>query len=283
MMVNHLAQPGSILEETIAEISEVLGSEIGTITIDRIVIGIFFTGVKLSDGSAGISFTPIKEIPEAVCCPSSARAMPWPGRIRGMPAEEFIRDLPHARPLVKAVGIAIVNALSESCRKRHEEDTYLREYGRDALDTVPIPDDGYVVVVGALVPVFKRLKVRKTPFGILELDPRTLKPDELPFLIPIDKTHNAIQRADMLIITGTTLLNNTLEPILAVARPGISIIVVGPTASMPPGAFFRRGVTLLGGDIVTHPDSLLDTIAEGGSGYHFFGKSAEKLNVSQLR
>jgi len=36
---------------------------------------------------------------------------------------------------------------------------------------------------------------------------------------------------------------------------------------------------ILGSDIVTSPDALLDTIAEGGSGYHFFGKSAEKTNV----
>lgn len=48
---------------------------------------------------------------------------------------------------------------------------------------------------------------------------------------------------------------------------------------MLPDAFFRRGVTILGGDSVTRPDELLDTIAEGGSGYHFFGKSAEKTTV----
>ena len=44
---------------------------------------------------------------------------------------------------------------------------------------------------------------------------------------------------------------------------------------------FRRGVTVLGGDTVTDPDTLLDTIAEGGSGYHFFGKSAEKTIISR--
>ncbi|MDD2473862.1 MAG: DUF364 domain-containing protein [Methanoculleus sp.] len=83
----------------------------------------------------------------------------------------------------------------------------------------------------------------------------------------------------MLVITGTTLITNTLEPLLSLARPGASIVVVGPTASMLPDAFFRRGVTILGGDSVTSPNDLLDMIAEGGSGYHFFGKSAEKTIV----
>ena len=280
-MANQLALPGSILDETLGHVREILGSDFDSITIDRVVIGIFFTGVKLSDGSGGLCFTPVKEIPEAVCCPSSARAMPYPGRFTGRSAGEFLHNLPYAPPLKKAVGIAILNALSESCRKRLPDAGYVRETGKDALDTVPLPDAGYVVVVGALVPIIKRLKVQGRPFGILELDLRTLKPDEIPFAIPREHANAEIRRADMLVITGTTLINNTLEPLLALSRPGATILIVGPTASMLPDAFFRRGVTLLGGDIVTRPDELLDTIAEGGSGYHFFGKSAEKVNISR--
>lgn len=58
-----------------------------------------------------------------------------------------------------------------------------------------------------------------------------------------------------------------------------AVIVTGPTASMLPEAFFKRGVTVLGGIAVTRPDDLLDLISQGGSGYHFFGKSAERLVV----
>jgi uncharacterized protein (DUF4213/DUF364 family) len=278
-MADPLARPGSILEETLAEIRDLLGSDFETITIERVVIGIFFTGIKLSDGSGGMCFTPIKEIPEAVCCPSSARAMPWPGRFAGRSAAKFIGDLPHAPPLQKAIGIAIVNALSETCRKRRPDLCAGMVTGQDALETIPLPDEGYVAVVGALVPIIRRLKARGKPFGILELDLRTLKPDELPFAISQENADVEIRRADMLIITGTTLLTNTLEPVLAGTRPGAAIVVVGPTASMLPSAFFRRGVTILGGDIVTDADMLLDTIAEGGSGYHFFGKSAEKVII----
>jgi uncharacterized protein (DUF4213/DUF364 family) len=278
-MIDHTARPGSILEETIAQVREILHDDADTITLERVVIGIFFTGVKLSDGSGGLCFTPIKEIPEAVCCPSSARAMPYPGRFVGKSAMGFLRDLSRAPPLKKAVGIAILNALSETCRRCRPDLCTGMVTGKDALDTIPLPDEGYIVVVGALVPILKRLKNRGKPFGILELDLRTLKPDELPFAIPTEKADAEIHRADMLVITGTTLLNNTLEPLLTRARPGATIVVVGPTASMLPEAFFRRGVTVLGGDIVTDADALLDTIAEGGSGYHFFGRSAQKTII----
>lgn len=85
----------------------------------------------------------------------------------------------------------------------------------------------------------------------------------------------------MLVITGTTLINDTLEGLLALAKPGAQIIVVGPTASMLPDAFFRRGIKILGGVIGTRADELLDIIGEAGSGYHFFGKSAERVVMKQ--
>jgi hypothetical protein len=40
----------SILGETIAKIGTILGSELNDITIERAVVGLFFTGVKLSNG-----------------------------------------------------------------------------------------------------------------------------------------------------------------------------------------------------------------------------------------
>ncbi len=79
-----------------------------------------------------------------------------------------------------------------------------------------------------------------------------------------------------MIITGTTLINDTLEGLLELVKPGAKVIVVGPTVGMMPEALFKRKVTYVGGVLVTRPDELLDIIAEAGSGYHFYGKYAEK-------
>ena len=68
----------TILRETLAAIPEILGPDLDGLTVERAVIGLFFTGVKLSNGIAGACATPIKTIPEAVCCPTSAMAMPFP-------------------------------------------------------------------------------------------------------------------------------------------------------------------------------------------------------------
>ena len=109
------------------------------------------------------------------------------------------------------------------------------------------------------------------------MDPATLKPDELPHFRPADEASLVVPSADVVLITGTTLLNDTLENLLALCRQEARVVMVGPTVGLLPDAFLRRGVDVLGGVRVTAPDAFLDVLAEGGSGYHFFGRSAEKV------
>lgn len=272
-------EQGAILKETIAELRSYLGDDFAGLTIERVVIGIFFTGVKLSNGVGGLCFTPIKEIPEAVCCPSSLRALPWSGKFRGRPVRVFLEALFDKSPMKRSIGIAVINALSATCWEQEPPTDYSLERGHDALETVDIPDEGDVVVIGALVPILQRLKKRNKPYSVIEMDPRTLKPDEMPFWVPVERTSEVVKKADLLVITGTSLLFHSLEPILAAVKPGAQIVIVGPTASMLPKAFFRRGVAVLGGDLVTRSDDLLDILSEGGSGYHFFGKSADRIII----
>jgi uncharacterized protein (DUF4213/DUF364 family) len=96
---------------------------------------------------------------------------------------------------------------------------------------------------------------------------------------PPEKANASIAAADWLIITGTTVLNDTLEEILSHTRPGVEVVLVGPTAGMLPDAFFRRGVGTIGSITVADPDRLLDILVEAGSGYHFYGRSAERLVI----
>lgn len=270
--------------ETAAHLYAILGPEKDTITVQRAVIGLFFSGIKLSNGDGGICFTPVKEIPEAVCCPSSARAMPNSGKLAGQPVTEYIHRLEQGGPLQKALGIAVLNSLSATCWRKAPPTAYHLKKGVDPVEDRSIPDDAVVVIVGALVPYIRMLKRRmltpgSAPFYILEKDPRTLKADEMPYFCPPEKAAGCIASADLLIITGTTLINNTLEGILGQMRGGAEAILVGPTASMLPEAFFRRGISAIGGITVTDPDKLLDTLAEAGSGYHFYGRSAERLVI----
>src|SRR5580700_343378 len=267
----------TILGETIAAIGAILGPELDEIVVERAVVGLFFTGVKLTNGSAGSCATPIKSIPEAVCCPSSAMAMPFPGKLKGKPARDVIKEAFADHGIRRGVGLAAVNALAELCWERRPHPLVELRRGIDAFDANQFRPDDQTVVVGAFVPFLKELKRRKQRFLVLEKDPDTLKAEELPFYRPAEMAREVVPQADVLLVTGTTLLNDTLEDLLSWARPEARVTVVGPTVGLMPDAFLRRGADILGGVRITEPDAFLDLLAEGGSGYHFFGRVAEKV------
>ena len=271
--------PNALLKKTSEFIQKNLGDELDQIVIERAVFGLFFSGVKLSTGQGGLCFTPTKEIPEAVCCPSSAKAMPLSGKLQGRSATSYLADLEHSNILRKTLAIATLNALSAACWERGIAKNYELKSGADAFDEIEIPLGGKTVVIGALVPMLKKLITAGADFKVLEMDNRALKGKELEHYAPADDASKYLPDADLLVITGVTILNDTLPDLLKIVKPGAKIVVTGPTASMLPDAFFERGVTTMGGILVTKPDEVLDIISEGGSGYHFFGKSAERLIV----
>jgi uncharacterized protein (DUF4213/DUF364 family) len=266
-----------ILAETIAGIQRTLGSDLDRVVIERAVVGLFFTGVKLDCGIAGACATPLRSIPEAVCCPSSAMAMPFPGKLRGRLARDLLKEIEATSGIRRAVGIATMNALAAMCWERRVTPDVDLHVGVDAYDAADIQPGEHVVVVGAFVPFLKALKRAGQKFTVLEMDAATLKPDELAHFRPAADASQVVPEADVVLITGTTLLNDTLEDLLALCRPNARVVMVGPTVGLYPDAFLRRGVDVLGGVRVTAPDAFLDVLAEGGSGYHFFGRSAEKV------
>lgn len=98
-------------------------------------------------------------------------------------------------------------------------------------------------------------------------------------MVPAENSVETIQQADVLFITGVTLINHTLEGILKAARPQAEIAVIGPTASFLPDVLFERGVRVVGGVWVQKPDELLEVLAAAGSGYHFFDTLAPRIVI----
>ena len=79
--------------------------------------------------------------------------------------------------------------------------------------------------------------------------------------------------------TGATIANSTIGGILDTVNPHAATIIVGPTASFLPDAFFRRGVDIVSGVTVTEPDRTLDLLAEGSRAHRLFYSCVRKLNI----
>lgn len=272
----------NLLQESAALVQSYLGDEVDRLRVDRLVIGLYFTGVKLSGGVGGVCYTPVKDIPEAVCCPSSVDTTFNPLKIRGLPVQEVLPSLTSTHPIKTAIAVASLNALSAMCWQRGYTDSYKLHIGVDGQDLVNMPVEKSVAVVGALVPTLRALKIRGGAWWVIEQDPRPLKADEMPHFVPANDSDDVLAKADVLVITGVTLLNHTLEGILERTKLGAEIAVIGPTASMLPEPMFSRGVRICGGVLVRQADELLDVLSAGGSGYHFFNRYADRVTMQRI-
>lgn len=267
------------LRETVSHIKEKLGADLQKISLEKLVIGIFFTGVKLDSGHGGVAFTPIGEIPEAVCCPKTAARMPQAGRMSSRSAKELLDYALDQNVLKAAIGVAATNALSHYLWEKASPEGYQVVPDVDALEEIDFSLAGTVTLVGAFTPFIRLIKKFPCRLYILEKNPQALKGEELKSYRPPEAAKEVLAQSDIAILTGTTIVNHTIDHLLSFIPQTCQVIVAGPTASMVPLAFFRRGVDVMGGVQVTDPDRTLAILAEGGSAYHLFGRHARKITV----
>lgn len=267
----------SVIAETIEILREKSPAPLHEVQVEDLVIGLFFTGVKLSTGHGGCAFTPIREMPEAICCPTSAARMPPAGRMEGMPVSEVIHYALDHNVLKSAIGIALLNGLTQWLVDSGKGTDYKLVKDRDGFDLLDIQPFETVSLVGSFGPFIKRLKAMGNPFYIIEKNPQALRSDEMKYFRPESEMKGALENSQVIILTGTAIVNHTIDTILSWAGEGKRVAVVGPTASLLPDAFFKRGVKVMAGVRILNPDLMLKILKQGGSAYHLLRECSEKI------
>lgn len=123
----------------------------------------------------------------------------------------------------------------------------------------PGPGD-HIGLVGLFGPLMDRLVASGARITVLELRADwvgqhpgyevTLKPQ-------------ALRACNKVLATGTLLLNNTLDTVLAHTAPQARVALVGPTVSGLPDMLFARGVQVVGGTWVQDPAAFLQALGLG--------------------
>lgn len=240
-------------------------------------IGVFYTAAKLSSGDAGVAFTP-RDLEDTVCCPRSAAKMPASGKLKGKKALDLAKLAVSDNSMKRAVGIAVLNALSAMMmREKGIKDAKVLK-NADALDVIEIKKNDNVAMVGAFVPFIKVLKGRTKNLFIIDKHPQALKEDERDLWRDPSSVAETMALADIVIITGSSMVEGGLDGLLTFCTKAREIILAGPTASMWPEPFFKRGVTVMAGIFINDSDRLLQIVSEGGSGYFFTGP-ARKMAI----
>jgi len=259
----------------LGDLREVLHAE--PLTVSDVRIGVFYTAARLSTGDVGVAFTP-RGLEDTVCCPKSAAEAPPAGRMAGQQAWALAEYAFSPIALRRAVGIAVLNALSALAIARHGIPGGRLFEGLDALEAADIRSDDRVAMVGAFVPFIKSLRGRVADLWIVDKHREALKPDELPFWKPPEQAAQTLAQASVVIISGSALVEGEIDGLLEASSSARKKILAGPTASPWPPTFFDRGVDVLGGIRVLDGQRILAIVSEGGSGYFFEG-AAEKVAI----
>jgi len=240
-------------------------------------VGIFYTGVELSTGEVGVAFSP-RDMSDMVCCPKTAAGAPPAGRLIGRKAWEMAEYAISSSALRRALGIATLNALSSAAIKHHGLPEGVLREGLDALDAAGISPDDDLVMVGSFIPFIKRLKGRVASLNVIDKHRDALKKEEQVFWIAPNRAAQALGRASVVILSGSTLVEGGIDELLNFSKSARMRVMAGPTTPLWPYPFFDRGIAILGGIRALDPRDLLTIVGQGGSGY-LFERAAQKACV----
>lgn len=247
-------------------------------TIRQAVGGGRFCAVMLDDGRVGVA-----NLCPDVCGKPSRHVLDLLPR-SGTSAADALATL--SSPERSAIGLATANALANRLTGEADESYGSALWhssgrwrqvsiGSDLLDVLELRPDDHVGMVGCFSPMVDRIRQRVRLLSIFERGQR-LTPD----LLPEDRAAELLPQCSVALITATTLINGTIDELLAAARDCREVVLLGPSTPLVPEVFDTSSgrVTLLAGVVVTNAEVLLHTVAQGG-GTRDFKTSVAKVNV----
>lgn len=267
-----------ILEETIQLLKSRYGESIKHLKIIRVVFGLYISAVELSNGSVGFAST-VHPSDEEVHCRKDKRYFgPFsPLQYSGQTVEDLFA-LPNTKNLNVSLKAAVINAMSSV---ELSGLPYLVVENTDPLDLVSEEwlKGKNVVMVGAFHSYIEKLTTLDCQLKVLELNEDALQDDEKQYFVPAEQYASLLPQADLVVITGLTLVNQTFEELAANLRADSLNIVTGPSSSFLPDALFSKNIHLVGGMRLTQPEKIFQLAAEGGAGYHLFRYCAKKITI----
>jgi hypothetical protein len=225
---------------------------IDRIKVANVIVGAGYTGVSLPSGHVGLAHSLLSEqVPG--CCELMKRA----GYLAGSSALELARLALSWNIRSRVVGVATLNALSQLCLTTYANRISTRK--GDIVDHLTVKGD-IVAVVGNMGPTVKKLRARAKKVYVLERNSDLRDADTLPDTA----VEEVIPESNVVLITGTSIVNGTVDRLLELSRNAKEVALVGATAGLLPTILFKHGATAVGTVKVTNSDRVMRIIAEGG-------------------
>ncbi|MDD5747715.1 MAG: DUF364 domain-containing protein [Actinomycetota bacterium] len=205
----------------------------GTSKVTEAIVGLGYTLVCLNDTAWGLAYT-LREGLEKGCETFSEA-----GTLVGTELESLLPWIGGSSPVASSVALAAANAVLKVPD---------RCLGVDLLDSLDLEGGERVVTVGRFRPMESSIERKGVQLEVIEWG----------------DSPRALERSDVALITGTSIINNTLGRLLEYLARAREVVILGPSTPYAPRAFKDTPVTLLAGSSVSDPIRVRQVISEGG-------------------
>ncbi|MBN1134059.1 MAG: hypothetical protein JXA38_03940 [Methanosarcinaceae archaeon] len=262
-----------ILQVLLDQLKKELGNSVLNAKVEDVRIGLAYTGVKLTGGYGGVACTPTYDFSEYSVCP----VCPFlhnSGEIAGTTVAEGLKLSLSNNILDAAVGVAVINAASQMVFELRPEKYIFSSV--DVLDLIRNEDK--VSMIGYFKPLIPKILEKTENFHVVE---KKNVFDERVKIVPEEMSTTVLPESDIIIISGSTLVNKTIDDLLKYKGNARDVVLLGPTASMVPQPLFERGVTAVMGVKINDVDKMLKIVSEAGGTKDLHASCAEKKSFSR--
>jgi uncharacterized protein (DUF4213/DUF364 family) len=171
------------------------------------------------------------------------------GRLHRKSARELAELGRSDNPLEAGIGVAAINSLLEVDEKNAVE--------INASEVLMKQGAGKNVALVGHFPFIPRLRKSVGKLWVIEQHPSGDN-------YPAQSAADLIPKADIVALTGSALINHTLDGLLELCRPEALVMLLGPTTPLSP-VLFDHGVNIIAGSRVIDEDAVLHAIGQGAT------------------
>lgn len=180
--------------------------------------------------------------------PSHERGVKDVGRLTQKTALELTQYAKSNSLLEASIDMVTINSLIEIDVSKCME--------KNAFDIILEKEEGKNVGIVGYFPWIPKLRERIKNLWVLE---QRLREGDLP----ASDADRKLPHWDVVGITGTSLINHTLEGLLKLCKKAF-IVLIGPTSPLSP-VLFDHGINAICGSKVTDPDRVILSIGQGAT------------------
>jgi uncharacterized protein (DUF4213/DUF364 family) len=214
------------------------------VNIDLLCLGLGYTAVTLSDGGIGLSYTHFED---KKSCLLLNKHIDY----EQQPAIQLLEKIRSDHPVERSMALALVNALNYKDALEYPED----KKNQFMFDQFNIGRGTRAAMVGFIGPLVDLLKQKKAAVEVLDRS-RDMGQKE-------DFYTKLGNWADVLLLTSTSILNNTTEEILQNVSEKVKTAMLGPSTPMVATAFEHLPVHMLAGTVPIDKENVLKAIRHG--------------------